>query len=158
MASSSLPLLDSTGTAEELTHLDFLPLSTVRVCMRRRGLTNESSCIALPEVFRTSRLYEDCLRDTRKKRGKSQAIGCLRVGRQAQMMPVLHSTSVQIPLVIKLYVRSCLVFRELETAVVRRILVMVTLEEVSYKLGRVAGDANSQCAEQEDAAKQQTLP
>lgn len=58
-------------------------------------------------------------------------MGCFRTGKEAQMMPVFASTTVQMPLTMKLYVMSDWFLREFDTAVVRRMLVIVTLQDVS---------------------------
>jgi hypothetical protein len=69
------------------------------------------------------------------RRGKSRVSGCLRMGKQALMMPRLASRRVQTPRSTKWYVGSCRFSGVLCTEVVRRMAAIVTLKgEVSHSL------------------------
>jgi hypothetical protein len=70
-----------------------------------------------------------------KRRGKRRVSGCLRMGKQALMMPRLASRRVQTPRSTKWYVGFCRLSGVLCTEVVRRMAAIVTLEgEVSHFL------------------------
>lgn len=112
---SSLPFLSSARFLEPFMVFKSIPLS-----QRRTQFSSETSCLRKisPRAFR-------------KSRRTNRAMGVPRTVRQAQTMPKLASISVQTPRVMKLYVISCLFSKELDTAVVRRILAIVTLRDVS---------------------------
>ena len=120
---SSLPFLSSARFLEPFMVFKSIPLS-----QRRTQFSSETSC--LREIIREI-IRETNSRAFRKNCRTNRPNEVPRTVRQAQMMPKLASISVQTPRVMKLYVISCWFSKELDTAVVRRILVIVTLRVVS---------------------------